>query len=91
MLTLPSELTIAQVDEYRIEIQSVIDKNEIIIIDDSGLTRIDTIGVQFILAVVTYIVARGKTLQFQSNSTVLRESINQLGISDAILLQHIAN
>ncbi len=61
----------------------------ILSIDDSELSRIDTIGVQFILAVVTYIIAQGKEIKWQSNSKVLKESIQQLGISDAILLQYI--
>jgi len=91
MLKLPSELTIAQVDEYRVEVQTLVDENEVITIDDSQLVRIDTIGVQFILAIVTYILAQGKTLQYQSTSTVLQESIKQLGINDAILMQHLPN
>lgn len=91
MLQLPSELTIAQVEEYRIEIQPIIDENETITIDDSKLARIDTIGVQFILAVVTYISAQGKTLEYQSTSKVLKESVNQLGINDAIIMQHLPN
>jgi len=91
MLKLPNELTIAQVEEYRVEVQAIIDENEVITIDDSKLARIDTIGVQFILAVVTYILAQGKTLQYQSTSTVLQESIKQLGINDAILMQHLPN
>ncbi len=89
MIKFPSELTIAQVDVYQTEIIPLIDENEIIIIDDSDLTRIDTIGVQFILAVVTYIIAQGKEIKWQSQSAILRESISQLGISDAILLQYL--
>ena len=56
---------------------------------DSDLTRVDTIGVQFILAVVTYIIAQGKEIKWQSKSKILKQSIEQLGISDAILLQYI--
>jgi len=88
MIKLPSELTIAQVDSYQAQIISHIDENKVITIDDSELTRIDTIGVQFILAVVTYIIAQGKEIKWQSTSIILRESINQLGINDAILLQY---
>jgi len=91
MLTLPSELTITQVSDYRAEIQPLIEENDSIVIDDSELIRIDTIGVQFILAVVTYILAQGKTLTFQSTSTILQQSIKQLGINDVILLQYLPN
>ncbi len=89
MIQLPSDLTIAQVDEYQAQILPLIDGHDVITIDDSELTRIDTIGVQFILAVVTYIVAQGKEIKWQSKSCILEESIQKLGISDAILLQFI--
>ncbi len=89
MIKFPSDLTIAQVDEYQAQIIPLIDDQDVITIDDSELTRIDTIGVQFILAVVTYIIAQGKEIKWQSKSSVLKESIQQLGISDAILLQYI--
>ncbi|WP_170309677.1 STAS domain-containing protein [Litorilituus lipolyticus] len=91
MIKLPSELTIAQVDSYQTQVISHIDENTVINIDDSELTRIDTIGVQFILAVVTYIIAQGKEIKWQSTSIILRESINQLGIKDAILLQYFSD
>ena len=89
MIKFPSDLTIAQVDEYQAQILPVIDDHDIITIDDGDLVRIDTIGVQFILAVVTYIIAQGKDIKWQSKSTVLKESIQQLGISDVILLQYL--
>lgn len=91
MITFPDELTITQVDEYRLEIQPIIDENSVITIDDSNLTRIDTIGVQFILAVVTYILAQGKELKWQSTSSAFHESIVQLGIKEAILLNYLPN
>ncbi|MEY8200487.1 MAG: STAS domain-containing protein [Colwellia sp.] len=89
MIKFPSDLTIAQVDEYQAQIIPLIDDQDVITIDDSELARIDTIGVQFILAVVTYIIAQGKEIKWQSKSRILKESIQQLGISDAILLQYI--
>lgn len=93
MIKLPSELTIAHLDDYQAKILPLLndtkDDIKVIAIDDSDLVRIDTLGVQFILAVVTYIIAQGKEIKWQSSSAVLRESINQLGISDAILLQYI--
>jgi anti-anti-sigma regulatory factor len=89
MIKLPSDLTIAQVDEYQAQILPLINQENIITIDDSDLSRIDTIGVQFILAVVTYVIAQGKEIVWESKSTILRDSIKQLGVSDAILLQYI--
>ena len=91
MIKFPNELTITQVDEYRLEIQPIIDENSVITIDDSNLERIDTIGVQFILAVVTYILAQGKEIQWQSTSSIFHESILQLGIKEAIFLNYLPN
>lgn len=91
MIIFPNELTITQVDEYRLEIQPIIDENPIITLDDSALVRIDTIGVQFILAVVTYILAQGKELKWQSTSSIFHESILQLGIKEAILQDYLPN
>lgn len=91
MIKFPSDLTITQVDEYQAELLPLIEEYDVIEIDDSELTRIDTIGVQFILAVVTYIVAQGKEIKWQSSSKILKESVSQLGITDALLLQYLNN
>ena len=91
MIKFPNELTIAQVDEYLLEIQPIMDENTTIVIDDSNLIRIDTIGVQFILAVITYLLARKKEVEWQSTSNVLHESIQQLGIDEAILMDYLPN
>ena len=45
MIKFPSDLTIAQVDEYQAQILPLIDDQDVITIDDSELVRIDTIGV----------------------------------------------
>ena len=92
MIKFPCDLTIGHLDEYQAQIIPLIDEhneNNTITIDDSELARIDTVGVQFILAVITYIIAQGKEILWQSKSEVLRESLIQLGISDAILMQYI--
>lgn len=89
MINLPIELTISEVDEYLREIQPVINENSLITIDDSKLERIDTIGVQFILAVITYILAQGKELSWQSTSKIFQDSVQQLGINDTILKKYL--
>lgn len=91
MIKFPSDLTIAHVDEYQSKIISQIDTLDVITIDDTELSRLDTIGVQFILAVVTYIIAQGKEIKWQSQSLLLKESIQKLGITDDILLQFIVD
>jgi len=82
---LPRDLTIAQVEECKSSLIQFIDSNETIDIDDSELTRIDTVGVQLLLSAVTYIAAQNKTLAWRSSSEILRQSISQLGVNDTLL------
>ncbi|MGB0936008.1 MAG: STAS domain-containing protein [Colwellia sp.] len=89
MIKLPNELTIAHVDQYKATILAEIDQQETIELDDSDLERLDTIGVQFILAVVTYIHAQGKQLSWNSTSKALKDSLIQLGINDDLVMQYL--
>ena len=89
MIKLPNELTIVQVDQCKSEVLQQIDENDVFEIDDSNVTRIDTVGIQLLLSIVTYIASQNKVLQWQSNSPVVKESIKQLGLNEAILNQYI--
>jgi len=89
MLKLPAELTIAQVDECKLDILKVVDENELIIFDDSDVVRIDTVGIQMLLAAVTYIASQNKELQWQSTSSAIQESVKSLGLNEPILNQYI--
>ncbi|WP_448548637.1 STAS domain-containing protein [Thalassotalea fusca] len=87
LFKLPKDLTIAQVEECKSNLIQFIDSNDTISIDDSELARIDTVGVQLLLSAVTYIAAQNKTLDWQSSSEILRQSIRQLGVNDTLLEQ----
>ena len=89
MFTLPVELTIAQVEECKTDLLLYIEKNEELTFDDTHVSRIDTVGIQLLLAAITYISAQNKKLTWQCQSTVIQESIKQLGINEAILNQYI--
>ncbi len=92
MIKLPTDLTFTQVDKYKIKIIPLIDvyvDQEIITIDDSDLVQIDSMGMQFIIAVVNYIIAQGKEIKWQSKSNILKENMQQLSLSDAVLLHYI--
>ena len=78
-----------QVDQCKSEVLQQIDENDAFEIDDSNVTRIDTVGIQLLLSIVTYIASQNKVLQWQSNSPVVKESIKQLGLNEAILNQYI--
>lgn len=88
-IKLPTELTIAQVDNYRQTLLDIIDNNDTLVIDDSSLKRIDTIGLQLLLATITYIASQNKALTWCSQSPAIIESIKQLGLNDAIFTQYL--
>jgi anti-anti-sigma regulatory factor len=89
MFKLPAQLTIAQVEDCKAQLLIEIDKNDVITFDDSDVTSIDTVGVQLLLAAVTYIAANNKELFWSSTSSVIQTSVKQLGLNEAILNQYL--
>jgi anti-anti-sigma regulatory factor len=89
MFKLPAQLTIAQVDDCKAKLLIEIDDNDVISFDDSELTNIDTVGVQLLLAAVTYIASQNKELIWISTSSVIQKSVKQLGLNEAILNQYL--
>jgi anti-anti-sigma regulatory factor len=89
MFKLPAQLTIAQVEDCKAQLLIEIDKNDVITFDDSDVTSIDTVGVQLLLAAVTYIAANNKELFWSSTSSVIQTSVKQLGLNQAILNQYL--
>ncbi|WP_286235694.1 STAS domain-containing protein [Thalassotalea sediminis] len=89
MFKLPSDLTIAQVEACREQYLTYIDKHDDIELDDSDVNRIDTVGVQLLLAMVVHSVALKKSLTWQNKSSVVNSSFKQLGIHDPSLHQYL--
>jgi anti-anti-sigma regulatory factor len=89
MFKLPTQLTIAQVDDCKAQLLIEIDKNDVITFDDSDVTTIDTVGVQLLLAAVTYIASQNKELNWSSTSSAIQQSVKQLGLNEAILNQYL--
>jgi anti-anti-sigma regulatory factor len=91
MLKLPAELTIAKVAECKEDMLKIIDENNEIILDDSAVVRIDTIGLQMLLATVTYITAQNKSLQWKCQSDAIKDSVKLLGLDEPILNQYLTS
>jgi anti-anti-sigma regulatory factor len=89
MFKLPAQLTIAQVDNCKAQLLQEIDEHNVIILDDSNVTHIDTVGIQLLLAAVTYIASQNKELNWSSNSSVIQESVKKLGLNEDILNQYL--
>lgn len=89
MHKLPAHLTISHVEECKTELLQLIADNKVSSFDDRYVTSIDTVGVQLLLTAVTYISAQKKELKWNSSSSVIQESVKQLGIDEAILNQYL--
>ena len=89
MFKLPAQLTITQVDDCKAQLLIEIEKNDVITFDDSDVTTIDTVGVQLLLAAVTFISSQNKELNWSSTSSVIKQSVEQLGLNEAILNQYL--
>jgi len=89
MFKLPAQLTIAQIDDCKTQLLQEIGENDEISFDDSEVTDIDTVGVQLLLATVIYIASLNKELIWNSKSSVIQESVKQLGLDEPILSQYL--
>jgi len=90
LFKLPTELTIAHVESCKSSMMQYINENETLSFDDSDVKRVDTIGVQFLLAVVIYIASQNKELSWQCQSPMIKESVTKLGVNETILIQYIS-
>ena len=89
MFILPAELTIAHIELCKSQLLEVIDADDEISFDDSEVVRVDTLGMQLLLACVIYISSKNKVLHWQSSSKVIRIGVNQLGLNEPILQQYL--
>ncbi len=90
IIKLPEELTIAQVESFRVDVIDLIENHNELSIDDSEIVRIDTTGTQLIIAIVNHISSLKKTFNWQCSANCIQESIKQLGINETILNQYLA-
>ena len=89
MFTLPQQLTITQIDECKTALLTCIDENETITLNSDNVEKIDTLGIQLLLATITYISAQNKKLIWLCNSSVIKSSVKQLGLNEELLNQYI--
>ncbi|WDD96865.1 STAS domain-containing protein [Thalassomonas actiniarum] len=89
VLKLPAELTIVQLEQCKVNILELIEDNDAITLDDSDVVRIDTLGIQFLLATVTQLSSLNKQLIWQSQSSAVQASVKQLGLNEPILNQYL--
>jgi len=89
MFKLPTELTIVQVEACKNQFIEFAAQHQEITLDDSDVNRVDTVGIQLLLAMITYIAAQNKILHWKNTSSIINESVKQLGINEDILNQYL--
>lgn len=89
-IKLPTDLTIAQVTEFKSDCLDIIAQASTITLDDSDVVKIDTIGVQFILAIIRLCVSQKKELIWQAQSQIVQDSISRLGMETTEIITSIA-
>lgn len=89
MFQLPADITIAKAEQFKSSLLDYIESQDNIVIDDTQVEKIDTIGVQLLLSMVTYLISINKSIEWQCASPLIKESVSKLGITDPILTQYI--
>ncbi len=71
------------------ELLQFIENNNEISVDDSQVVRIDTLGVQLILAMVFFVKAQNKKLNLIIENETILQGFAQLGIQDNVMSQYL--
>ncbi len=89
MFKLPAELTIVQAEDCKAQFIAFANKHDDITLDDSDVIRVDTVGVQLLLSLLSYAVSQNKQLHWENQSSIISQSVKQLGINEEILNQYL--
>ena len=90
-IKLPAELEISEVAQYHttlVEMLSKLDPQQNIQIDASELWRVDTAGIQLLVALVSEASTQNRQLSWQKKSVELTECAQRLGLSDILLISN---
>jgi anti-anti-sigma regulatory factor len=86
-IQLPSELCISEVNALKSDLlASLAVADDTVELDASRVERIDTAGVQLLLAVTRYLESRSLGLRWTHPSAALCEAAHELGASDQLQL-----
>ena len=88
-LELPDDLSIAHVEEYKHHVISHLANASNVTISDKKLIKIDTVGVQLLLALIHHFLSKGIAVEWQINAPILIESIKQLGLVNSELSRYL--
>ena len=90
-IELPDDLTISFLATFKNDVVPLIANSNDITVVDKSLQKIDTAGVQLLLALINEIITQKKSLSWKMSSSVLKESIKQLGLENSDFKKYFQN
>jgi anti-anti-sigma regulatory factor len=82
---LPAALDIRDVEDIRVRLLGVLNGASVMSVDVSGITAVDTAGVQLLLALKSEAMHRGVPLEFIGRSTALDRVASTLGLAAVLV------
>ncbi len=84
-LPLEASLQIQNVERELVRLKQVFELNGAGVIDVSGLTAVDTAGVQLLLAIAREAGRRSVRIEFRGDSPALTQALKLLGLEGALM------
>ena len=82
-IILNSDFRISNVENIKNELISIVDRPAIVI-DGSGIEKIDSTGVQLLVAFIAALKNAGSTYQWKGRSAELESALSILGLYDQV-------
>ena len=83
-LKLPEEISIANVTEWKTKLGNLLHQPSPLILDAAELSRVDTAAIQLFAAFSTKVQKLDMQFEWESPSTALSKTAQQLGMSSAL-------
>jgi ABC-type transporter Mla MlaB component len=90
-IDIPDDLTISRLAAFKTDAVALIENSNDITFIDKSLNKIDTAGVQLLLSLINEIITQKKSLSWEMSSSVLKESIKQLGLENSDFKKYFQN
>ena len=84
IVELPENLTIASVETLHEQLEPLLNAGNDVMLKAAGVTRVDTAGLQTLLAFHKALVTRSLRLSWSAPSQPLLETAEQLGLREAL-------
>ncbi|WP_036231965.1 STAS domain-containing protein [Marinobacterium litorale] len=85
-IELPSELCISEVESLKLQLLEALSQAEDVDLDGAGVERIDTAGIQLLVALSKLVETQGGCMQWRQASSTLVEAASELGAGDQLNL-----